>query len=231
MGLHLYDLAGAQVERRFSPYCWRAKLALAHKGLAFDAVQWRFTDNDAIAFSGQGRVPVLVDGDRIVFDSWTIANYLEDAYPDRPSLFRGDGGRAATRFINAWADTVVNGGIARLIITDIFAVLDEKDRSYFRETREKRFGATLEAVVADRDTRVAGFRQSLEPLRAVLGAQPYLGGEMPLYADYAVFGSFQWARCASPFQLLTTDDPVWAWRNRLLAAFDGLARKAPGYPV
>jgi hypothetical protein len=89
----------------------------------------------------------------------------------------------------------------------------------------------LEAVVADRDTRVAGFRQSLEPLRAVLGAQSYLGGEMPLYSDYAVFGSFQWARCASPFQLLMTDDPVWAWRNRLLATFDGLAQKAPGYPV
>jgi glutathione S-transferase len=130
MGLHLYDLAGAQVERRFSPYCWRAKLALAHKGLAFDTIPWHFTDKDAIAFSGQGRVPVLVDGDRIVFDSWTIATYLEDVYPDRPSLFRGDGGRAATRFINAWADTVVNGGIARLIITDILSVLDEKDRSY-----------------------------------------------------------------------------------------------------
>jgi Glutathione S-transferase, N-terminal domain len=69
MGLHLYDLAGAQVERRFSPYCWRAKLALAHKSLAFDTIPWRFTDKDAIAFSGQGRVPVLVDGDRIVFDS------------------------------------------------------------------------------------------------------------------------------------------------------------------
>src|ERR1700757_3214400 len=173
MSLHLYDLAGAQVERRFSPYCWRAKLALAHKGLAFDTIPWHFTDKEAIAFSGQGRVPVLVDGDRIVFDSWTIATYLEDAYPDRPSLFRGDGGRAATRFINAWTDTVVNGGIARVIITDIFAVLDEKDRSYFRETREKRFGATLGAIAADRDTRVVEFRQSLEPLRAVLSTQPY----------------------------------------------------------
>jgi glutathione S-transferase len=163
MGLQLYDLAGAQAERRFSPYCWRAKFALAHKGLAFDTIPWRFTDKDAIAFSGQGRVPVLVDGDRIVFDSWTIATYLEDAYPDRSSLFRGDGGRVATRFINTWTDTVVNGGIARLIITDIFAVLDEKDRSYFRQTREKRFGATLEAVIADRDMRVAEFRQSLAP--------------------------------------------------------------------
>lgn len=92
MGLQLYDLAGAEPERRFSPYCWRIKLALMHKGLPFDTIPWRFTDKDAIAFSGQGRVPVLIDGDEVVSDSWTIATYLEDAYADRPSLFRGDGG-------------------------------------------------------------------------------------------------------------------------------------------
>ncbi len=101
MGLQLYDLAGAEPERRFSPYCWRIKLALVHKGLPFDTIPWRFTDKDAIAFSGQGRVPVLVDGEHVVFDSWTIATDLEDAYADRPSLFRGDGGRAVTRFVNA----------------------------------------------------------------------------------------------------------------------------------
>ena len=60
MGLQLYDLAGAEPERRFSPYCWRTKLALMHKGLQFDTIPWRFTDKDAIAFSGQGRVPVLL---------------------------------------------------------------------------------------------------------------------------------------------------------------------------
>ena len=79
--------------------------------------------------------------------------------------------------------------------------------------------------------RVKEFRQSLEPLRAVLGVQPFLGGEAALYADYIVFGCFQWARCASPFQLLLRNDPVWAWRERLLGAFDGLAQKAPGYPL
>ena len=93
MALRLYDLAGAEPERRFSPYCWRIKMALAHKGLSFDTVPWRFTEKDVIAFSGQGRVPVLVDDDRVVFDSWTIATYLEDTYLDRPSLF---GGRAGT---------------------------------------------------------------------------------------------------------------------------------------
>ena len=155
---------------------------------------------------------------------------LEDAYADRPSLFRGAAG-VMTRFVNAWADSVLVGGILRLVVTDIFAHLHEKDRAYFRETREKRLGATLEAISANRETDVLTFRKTLEPVRAVLAAQPYFGGEAPAYADYAVFGCFQWARCISPFPLLLKDDPVWAWRDRLLSACDGFARNALGYPV
>jgi glutathione S-transferase len=93
-------------------------MALMHKGLAFDTIPWRFNEKSVIAFSGQGRVPVLRDGDQVVSDSWTIATYLEDAYPDRPSLFRGDGSRAVTRFVNAWADAVLIGGILRLVVTE-----------------------------------------------------------------------------------------------------------------
>jgi glutathione S-transferase len=231
MGLQLYDLAGAEPERRFSPYCWRTKMALAHKGLPFDTIPWRFADKDVIAFSGQGRVPVLVDGDQVVFDSWIIATYLEDSYADRPSLFGGDGGRAATRFVNAWADGVLVGGIVRLILTDIFANIDEKDRPYFRNTREERFGMSLEKVTANRETSVLAFRKNLEPVRTVLAAQPYLGGTEPAYVDYVVFGCFQFARCMSRFPLLLEDDPVWVWRDRLLSSFDGFARKALSYAV
>jgi hypothetical protein len=64
--MKLFDLAGAESARRFSPYCWRIKLALAHKGLTAETIPWRFTDKDAIAMSGQGRVPVLLDGDKVV---------------------------------------------------------------------------------------------------------------------------------------------------------------------
>ena len=84
---------------------------------------------------------------------------------------------------------------------------------------------------AARDTNVLEFRKTLEPVRAVLTAQPYLGGEAPAYADYIVFGCFQWARCISSFPLLLKDDPVWTWRDRLLSEFDGFAGKALGYPV
>lgn len=198
----LYELAGADPALRISPFCWRARMAIAHKQLTVQTVPWRFTEKEAIAFSGQGRVPVLVDDLEVVSDSFVIARYLEDVYPGRPSLFRGPGGIAATRFVNAFVDTVVQPGIKRLIVSDIVGVLHEKDRSYFRETREARLGRTLEAVTADRATSVLQFRAALEPIRQCLGAQRFIGGQSPLYADYIVFGAFQWARCTSRFELL-----------------------------
>ena len=56
-------------------------MALAHKGLAVETVPWRFTEKAVLAFSGQGRVPVIRDGDAVVSDSWSIAEYLEATYP------------------------------------------------------------------------------------------------------------------------------------------------------
>jgi len=228
MAITMYDLAGADPARRFSPYCWRTRLALAHKGLAVDAVPWRFTEKEKIAFSGQGLVPVIVDGDKVIYDSWKIAEYLEATYPDRPSLF-GDNALAQIRFIQGWVDSILHPAIGRLIIADIVAALDAKDATYFRESREKRFGMTLEAFSGDREQRLPDFRKSLQPIRLPLADFPFLGGNAPRYADYIVFGAFQWARCTSPFRLLADDDPVLTWRRRIEGLFGGLAGKAPAF--
>jgi glutathione S-transferase len=92
--LVLYDLAGADPDRRFSPFCWRTRMAIAHKHLPVETVAWRFVDKEALAPSGQGSVPVIVDGDRWISDSWAIAQHLEDTYPDHPSLFGAPEARA-----------------------------------------------------------------------------------------------------------------------------------------
>ena len=230
MTLRLYDLAGADPNRRFSPYCWRIRLALAHKRLAIETIPWRFTEKAEIAPSGSKTVPVLVDGDRWIADSWTIANYLEDAYPDSPSLFGGAAARRLTRHYSSLADALVTT-IFPFIALDILQRVADKDRDYFRVSREQRVGKTLEAFVANRDAGLAGFRASLAPLRTTLKTQPFFGGDEPLYADYALFGQFQWARCISPFALLEEGDPVKLWRDRLLDCFDGLARKAVAHDV
>src|SRR5947207_15493321 len=89
MAIKLYDLAGAEDDRRFSPYCWRVKMALKHKGLDFETVPWRFTEKEALAPYKSATVPVLVDGSNSVYDSWAIALYLDEVYPsDRKSACR-----------------------------------------------------------------------------------------------------------------------------------------------
>jgi len=229
MAITMYDLAGAEPERRFSPFCWRAKMALAHKGLEVETVPWRFTEKDKLPKPNEGRVPVIVDGDRVVHDSTAIAEYLEARYPDRASLFGGESGRRLTQFVIDWTETVVQPGLIRLVVLDIWRHAAAQDRDYFRRSREERFGTSLEAAVADREARLPAFRESLSPLRRTVERQPFVAGAAPAYADYAVFGAFQWARAISDFELLAGDDPVRAWRSRMLDAFGGLARRAPAY--
>ena len=89
MARQLYELCGSDPARVFSPFCWRSRMALAHKALDFESVPWRFTETDRLAFASHDKVPVLVDGDRVVADSWAIAQYLDEAYPEAPSLLHG----------------------------------------------------------------------------------------------------------------------------------------------
>jgi glutathione S-transferase len=223
--MRLYELAGRDPELLFSPYCWRTRFALAHKGLSAETAPWRFTEKDRIAFAGASKVPVLEDGERTVHDSWTIALYLDETYPDRPALFPA-GAHAHARFIRAWADSALATGLARLIVADIPALLDDPDHGYFVESREQRFGMKLAEVCAGRETDVAAFRATLGPLRTVLKEAPWFGGNEPDYADYILAGSFMWARAVSRFAVLADDDPVAAWFGRVLDLFDGMGRKA-----
>jgi glutathione S-transferase len=229
MGILMYDLAGAEPNRRFSPYCWRIKLSLKHKGFDFDTIPWRLTEKSVIAPYNSERVPVIIDDGRGVADSWKIANYLEDVYGDRPPLFGNKGERALARFYNQWTDWTLQGAIFPIVVSDIWNHLDASDQDYFRATREARLGTSLESLAADRAKYLSALSQVLEPLRQTLGGQPYLAGDAPRYPDFIVFGAFQWARSISPIRLVESSDPIDGWRQRLLDAFDGLARSAPGY--
>lgn len=231
MTLKLYDLAGAEDERRFSPPCWRVKMALKHKGLVAEEIPWRFTQKDAIAFSGQKLVPVLVDSDKTITDSWEIARYLETAYPNSPSLFGGLTAESEALFIKFWCEQIIHPIVLRLILLDIFRHIHEQDKAYFRSSRERRLGMTLEEFAQPSDETIADLNRALAPMRSTLDRQPYLGGAEPNFADYTVFAAFQFARVISPIKLLAFEDPVYAWRDRLLDAFDGYARNVLGYDV
>ena len=222
----LYDLAGADDRLRFSPYCWRVRLALAHKGLPVETRPWRMTERESIAFSGQALVPVLVDGGHCVYDSWRIACYLEDTYPQRPSLFGGASGRAHALFMDRWYEHAIRPVIPRIVLLTVHAALHERDRPHFRTTRETRFGNVPleEAAYPPEQGRVL-LAQALAPVREVLGRTPFLGGQDISYADYIVFSGIQQARVLG-LPLLLDSDPMQAWVRSMLDAHDGCARQA-----
>lgn len=228
--LILHERVGLE-GRRPSPFSWRIRYALAHKGVAVEYRPTRFSDVEAIQrLSGQRMVPVLVDGDRVVADSWRIAVHLEERFPDRPTLFGGPAGMGAARLVNQWSDGVLNLAVRSLIYGDFVWCLDPGDRRYFRQSREEMLGMSLEAASADRQGGLAALERALAPVERTLAEQPYLAGDAPAYVDYVVFSVFQWARLGSPGEIVAPDSAVAGWRGRMVDLFDRLGDRFPGYP-
>lgn len=223
--MKFFDLSGANL-RRFSPFGWRVRMSLAHAGIEGKAEvePVNFSQKQKLAFSGQELVPVIKDGDRVVFDSWQIASYIEETYTKQNSLFGGVTGRPTARFIASWVDSQIHPLVAKCVVRDILDVIEPSDRSYFRESREKRFGMTLEEIVKNReDTRMI-LKRTLFPIRKAIEISPFLGGDSPNFSDYAIFGAIMWARITSPFDILEDNDPLCGWRESMLDLYDGLPR-------
>jgi glutathione S-transferase len=93
----LYDLQLAS-GCTISPFVWATKYALKHKGFEIDIVPGGFTGIMERTGGRSERLPVIVDDGKWVLDSWLIAEYLDEKYPDRPALFSGESMKVLTKF-------------------------------------------------------------------------------------------------------------------------------------
>ena len=226
MAIVLYDLCGRDPDLRFSPYCWRAKMALAHKGLAFETVPTPFLEVPRVENGASKTVPVLNDDGRIVSDSFEIALYLDATYPNRPALFDGDAAVASAHFLQAWTFQALHSVIIPMILKDIHAQLGEADQAYFRASREARFNGPLEQNYSGIESNREAFALALEPVRRTLGHHRWVAGPNPAFADYIIFGSLMWLRTIAGTMPLKRDDPVADWFERCLHLYAGPASKA-----
>jgi glutathione S-transferase len=218
----LWELGGRN-DRRYSVFSWRTRMALAHKGLEFEARAVCMSDKAAIAFSGGKTVPVVRDGESVVRDSWKIAEHLESRYPDKP-LFGGDIARGVTHTFNSWVDRALVGAMLEVLAPEIHERVDPADGEHFRAMAERVTRKTLDELRAGRDQALQRLGRVLEPMQAHLKRQAYICGDNSAYADYVLFSIFQWARVMSPRELLAPEDPLSAWRERVLDLFSAFAR-------
>ncbi len=79
-----------------SPFAWRVWLALEHKKLPYELRVMSFDKGDLKqpafqALTPRGKVPLIQDGDYVLYESTAIMEYLQDAYPGSgASLFPAD---------------------------------------------------------------------------------------------------------------------------------------------
>jgi glutathione S-transferase len=76
----LYDAARC-------PYCARARIVLAEKGLGYETIEINLSDRPALIYAKNpsGKVPVLEEGGGFVLpESLVIMEYLEERFPEPP---------------------------------------------------------------------------------------------------------------------------------------------------
>lgn len=201
-------------------------MALAHKGLDFTTVATPFTAVASVEGGDTRKVPVLVDGDAVIEESFEIAKYLDRTYPDAPSLFNGSGSEELTKFVINWSNSQLHPAVAKLAVLDIYKALAPADQAFFRQTREKLFGCTLEEFDAKFPKNGDTLKAALQPVEMTLRKQAFLGGDAPIFADYVVFGALQWLRLTASQDHLPKEGGVADWFGRLLDLYDGMGRNA-----
>jgi glutathione S-transferase len=208
-----------------SPFVWRAKYALKHKGFDLDIVPGGFTGILERTGGRSERVPVIVDDGQWVLDSWKIAEYLDEKYPERPPLFGGASVKVLTKFVDAWLwRTAIRPWFA-CYIQDYHDLSLPQDHAYVRESRERMLGGRrLEEVQAGREDRLPLVPPTLEPFRERLREAPWLGGSTPNFADCCALSTFLWTASVAGTPPLPADDPLRDWLDRGFDLYDGLGR-------
>jgi glutathione S-transferase len=91
--------------KNYSSWSLRPYLALAHTGQPFREVLVRLGEPDSAAniakYSPSGRVPVLLHGELIIWDSLAICEYLAELFPQAELWPRDAAARAVARSVTA----------------------------------------------------------------------------------------------------------------------------------
>jgi glutathione S-transferase len=219
----LYDLqvaSGATI----SPFVWATKYAVAHKGFEMEIVPGGFTGILERTGGKTERLPAIVDDGEWMLDSWLIAEYLDEKYPDRPTLIGDPSVKVCAQFIEGWLWTTAVGPWMRCYVKSYRDRSLEVDHEYVTESRARMLGGRLEDIVAGREDRLPQISADLELLRGTLRENKWFGGDTPNYVDHRLLGCFLWLASVCDTPALASDDPLRDWIDRGFDLYGGLGR-------
>ena len=189
--IKLYDFAT-------SPNCQRVKVVLEEKGLAYETVPVDLRKREQmapeyLAMNPYGKVPVLVDGDTVLYESCIINEYLEDRYPDPRLLPADPSARARIRILIDYGINHTNDS-HQAIRAEMMKPEGERDADALAGAR---------------------FIEELQPLERELQGRDYLAGDFSLL-DAAhvprIMRHVQWGILPDPSLPL-----LQAWYERMTA--------------
>jgi glutathione S-transferase len=182
----------------FSHNCIKVRLALERKGIPFAVENIPPVDRSKPRrASGQGLVPVLVDGGRAVADSTAILLHLEERFPEPALVPREPGPRAECLVLEDWADERFMAMSRRIAYFNVLSRPGLLGRMFFprasgwrramKERMARRVVAKRFRITAARhalDLEAARRASSVAVQR--LGGRPYLLGGALTIADLAL---------------------------------------------
>lgn len=214
-----------------SPYCAKVRKLMDYKKLAYEKVEVNYLSRaEPKALSGQGKVPVIKDGERVVNDSTTIALYLEERYPDPPALPADPAERARALLIEDWVDeklaiaslvkmlvpgnaeAVVRGALAKGAIPGPLRLVAPIAPAFLRNViyGRKRKGRSVERILAD-------FGAELDRIAALLAASPFVMGSTPTIPDFGIYGFLVTMEGLTGFEAVRERPALSAWYDRVKA--------------
>jgi glutathione S-transferase len=195
------------ISHKLCPYVQRALIALVEKGVGFERIDIDLANKPDwfLAISPLGKTPALQVGDRAIFESAVILEYLEETEP-KPLHPADPLTRAEHR---AWIE------FGSTVLKDIAGFYAAQDEATFKAKTNQ-----LEARFARLETRVA--------------ASPWFDGEKFSLVD-AVFGPvfryFDVFDEIADFGILTGKPKLAQWRSALAARPSVRSAVSADYPA
>ena len=151
-----------------SPNCWRVLLAFAYKGIEFQSQRinpetWNQEDSKFLKLNPRAKVPVLEDGETVIYESIAIMAYIDKKHPETPIF-----GEDATQSGLIWQR------IAELIHYTLEPVY-ELSRLLMRETALGDIGHSNQLAQT--------ISEELRMIDSHLGNTPYIAGNKISAAD------------------------------------------------